>query len=150
MASSPRVRKPFVVPEADRCVPRKPLGVGVAHLLQGVAAAAEVARVVCHQFQLPGLHLRTVLRCLQVAEFGAQPVDATVEAPDPGVEGVDESLEQVFALVSELEAVGCGALGEDAEHLAHRVSAFVAVPDLAGVAPKNAAFSQTMAVGDCA
>ncbi len=66
-----------------------------------------------------------VLRVLQVAQPGRQPVDAAVQAPDLGVEGVDEAPQQVFALVGELEAVGADTIGEDAERLAYSRDSFV-------------------------
>ena len=70
---------------------------------------------------------------LQVAQPGRQPVDAAVQAPDLGVEGVDEAPQQVFALVGELEAVGADTIGEDAERFAYSRDSFVAVPNVPGI-----------------
>ena len=109
------------------------LGCGVAHLLERVAAVAEVARPVRHELQLAGLHFGPVLCGLQVAQFGREAVDGAVEAADLGVHHVDEPPQQGLALVGELEAVGGGARGEDGERFAHRADGLVAVPYLAGV-----------------
>ena len=109
------------------------VGCGVAHLLEGVAAVAEVLRPVRRQLQLPRVDLGAVLGALQVADLGREPVDAAVEAPHLGVEAVDEPPEQALALVCELEPVRRDAFGDDAERFAHRVDGVVAVPDLAGV-----------------
>ena len=111
------------------------VGVGgcVAHLLERIAPVAEVLRAVGDEFQLAGLDFRSVLLALEVAELGAEPVDAAVEAPHLGVEGVDEAPEQALALICELEAVGSDALGDDAERFAHGVERVVFVPDLPGV-----------------
>ena len=94
------------------------VGGGVAHGLERVAPVAQDLRSVRHQLELAGLHLGAVLRALEVAELGREPVDAAVESPHLRVEGVDEAPEQALALVGELEAVGCDAFGDDAERLA--------------------------------
>ena len=72
-------------------------------------------------------------RGLEVAQVGAEPVDAAVEAPHLGVEGVHEPPEQALAFVGHLEAIRSDALGQDAERFAHRGAGVVFVPDLAGV-----------------
>ena len=129
---------------------------GVAHLLERVAAVAEVARAVGDELQLARLDLGAVLGGLEVAQLRAQPVDAAVEAADLGVEAVDEAPQQALALVGELDPVGRDALGQDAECLGHRVGGVVASQTSrlsnsprSGAAPNRAAFSQTVAVADC-
>ena len=61
------------------------LGGGVAHLLEGVAPVAEIPRPVRDQLQRARLHLAAVLRALEVAELGREPVDASVEPSHLGV-----------------------------------------------------------------
>ena len=111
------------------------VGVGyrVAHLFEGVAPVAEVLRPVGHQFELAGLDFGAVLFALEVAQVGAEPVDAAVEAPDLCVEGVDEAPQQALALVGELGAVRADAFCEDAERFADCVDGVVVVPDVPGV-----------------
>ena len=77
------------------------VGVGgeVAHLLEGVAAVAEVAGSVAEKLELPRLHLVAVLGALEVSHLGHDPVDGAVEAGDLGVEHVDEAPHQGLALV---------------------------------------------------
>ena len=91
------------------------IGGGIAHLLEGVAAAAEVARPVGEQFQLAGVDLGAVLGAFQVAHGGDEPVGGAVDPPHLGVEHVDEPPEQALALVGELGAVGSDVFGHDAE-----------------------------------
>ena len=67
--------------------------------------------------------------------LGHEAVDAAVEAPDMGVELVDEAPEQALALDGELEAGGTYALCDDAERFAHRFERVDFVPDLARVEP---------------
>ena len=111
------------------------VGVGhcVAHLLERIAPVAEVLRAVRHQLELAGLYLGAVLAGLEVAQVGAEAVDAAVEAPHLSVEGVHEPPEEALAFVGHLEPVRCDALCEDAERFAHRAGGVVFVPDLAGV-----------------
>ena len=130
---------------------------GVAHLLEGVAAVAEVLRAPGDALQFEGIDLGSVLGAFEVAHLGGELVDGAVDASDLGVEGVDDAPEQALALVGDLEAVGAGALGHDAEGFADGGEGVVSVPDVPGVvlaglgvAPKRAALSQTVAVGDCA
>ena len=111
------------------------VGVGhcVAHLLEGVAPVAEVLRAVGDQLELAGLYLGAVLAGLKVAQLRAEAVDAAVEAPDLGVEGVHEAPEQALAFVGHLEPVRSHPFCEDAERFAHRAGGVVFVPDFAGV-----------------
>ena len=111
------------------------VGVGhcVAHLLERVAPVAEVLRAVGDQLELAGLDFGAVLAGLKVAQLRAEPVDAAVEAPDLGVEGVHEPPEEALAFVGHLEPVRSHPFGQDAERFAHRAGGVVFVPDLAGV-----------------
>ena len=85
------------------------------------------------EFQFAGLDLAAVLLALEVAQARHQPVGGAVEAPGLAVEHVDEAPEEALALVGDLEAVRCGAVGEDAEGFEHRVGRVVGVPDVACV-----------------
>ena len=111
------------------------VGVGgeVAHLLEGVAAVAEVLRPVGEQLQLPRLHLIAVLCALEVAHLGNDPVDGAVEAGGLGVEHVDEAPHQCLALVGHLCALDGDAVRDDADGLAERLDGVVLVPDHAAV-----------------
>ena len=106
------------------------------------APVAEVAGAVGEEFEFAGLDLGAVLALLQLAHLRDEPVDAAVESPDLGVEGVDETPEQALALVGELCSVRAYALGDDAERFAHRLHGVVLVPDGAGV--------ELAALGSCA
>ena len=97
------------------------------------APVAEVADAVGEEFELECPDLGAVLALLQVAHLGDELVDAAVESPDLGVEGVDEAPEQALALVGELGSVGPYSFCDDAEGLAYRLDGVVLVPDDAGV-----------------
>ena len=88
-----------------------------ALLLERVAPVAEILRAVRDELLFPGINLPAVLSLLQVAELGREAVDAAVEAPDLGVELVDEPPQQALALLGEMGADRADALGEDAERL---------------------------------
>ncbi len=109
------------------------LGHRIAHPLEGVVPVAEVLRALGDAFQFMGVDFGAVLGAFEVAHLRDEPVDGAVEAADLGVEGIDDAPEQALAFVGELEAVGGGALGEDAEGGARRLDGLVAVPDLSGV-----------------
>ena len=118
------------------------VGGGVAHLLEGVAAVAEVLGAVGDELELAGLHLGAVLGGLEVAQLRGELVDGAVEAAHLGVERVDEAPHEALALVGELGAVRPHTLRQHAEGFAHRVEGVVAVPDVAGV--------ELVALGGCA
>ena len=88
------------------------LGGGIAELLEGVAAIAEVAGALDDSLQLPGVDLGPVLGVLQVFQFGREPVHGAVQAHGLHVQGVDEAPEEAFSLVGELGAVGCDLFDE--------------------------------------
>ena len=112
-----------------------PVGVcgDVAHLLERVAAVAEVVRPVGEKLQLPGLHLVAVLRSLEVAHLRRDPVDGAVEAADLAVQHVDEAPQQGLALVGHLGPLDGDAVHDHADRLGERAKGVVLVPDVAAV-----------------
>ena len=112
------------------------VGVGgeVAHLLEGVAAVAEVLRPVGEKLELPRLHLGAVLCALEVAHLGHDAVDGPVEALGLGVEHVHEAPHQGLALVGHLSALDGDAVHDDADGFAERLDGVVLVPDDPAVA----------------
>ena len=105
----------------------------VAHLLEGVAAVAEVLGAVGQQLQLGGLHLGAVLRVLEITHVGRDAMDAPVEAVHLRVQHVDEAPHQRLALVGELRALEGDAVDDDADGLGQGLEAVVLVPDDAAV-----------------
>ena len=108
-------------------------GGGVAHLLERVAAVAEVARPVCQGLELDGLHLGAVLGAFEVSHLRDDPVDGAVEPGDLAVQHVDEAPQQRFALVGELRPLDGDARHDDADGLGERLGGVVLVPDVAAV-----------------
>ena len=105
----------------------------VAHLLERVAAVAEVARPVGQGLELDGLHLGAVLGAFEVPHLRDDAVDGSVETLDLAVQHVDEAPQQRLALVGELGSLDGDARHDDADGLGERLSGVVLVPDVAAV-----------------
>ena len=107
------------------------VGVGgdVAHLLEGVAPVAEVLRAVGERLQLVRLHLRTVLRLLEVAHLGRDAVDGAVQPLHLAVQHVGQAPHERLALVGHLCAVYGDAVDDDADGFVQRIDGVVFVPD---------------------
>ena len=108
------------------------LGGRVAQPFEGVSAVGEILRPVGLEFEFAGADLGAVLFALQFTDTGDEPVGGAVEALCLGVEGVDESPEEVRPFVGELCAVGCG-LCKEVEGLDDGGGGFLLVPYDAGV-----------------
>ena len=108
-------------------------GGGVAHLLERVAAVAEVVRPVGQGLKLDGLHLGAVLGAFEVPHLRDDAVDGAVEAGDLGMEAVDHPPEQALALVGELGPLDGDARDDDADGFGERLGGVVLVPDVAAV-----------------
>ena len=109
------------------------LGGGIAQLLEGVAAIAEVAGALDDSLQFPGVDLGPVLGALQVFQLRREPVDRPVQPYGLHVQSVDEAPEQGLAFVGELSAVGRDLIDEVVEDGDQAREGLVAIPDGSGI-----------------
>ena len=151
-------------PAGVTAVPRAPdlaglgavgVGGGVAHLLEGVAAVAEVPRPVGDEFEFAGVDLCAVLGAFEVAHPGREPIDGAVEAE--GLVCACSMLTKPQRRLSRSSAswkpsgVTPSAMMRNASLTAARASSrsqtsLGSCSPGSGVAPKSAAFSQIVAV----
>ena len=94
-------------------------GGAIAEDFQSVAAVAGVVRLVGQPFQFQRTNLGTVLRALKVAKLGLHAVKGAVKPLGLGVEAIDQTPNQAFALVGELGSIGAKALGGKVDDLMH-------------------------------